>query len=92
MLHTNDFNTCYSPTLNLVDMGVKRIGMENCIWMLKILQTRNQRTTKLSMEKAREIRSLYAAGGTTYRKLAAQFGVVEATIGFVVKNKKWKEQ
>lgn len=28
MLHTNDFNTCYSPTLNLVGMGVKRIGMK----------------------------------------------------------------
>ena len=64
---------------------------DNCIWMLKIHQTRNQRTTKLSMEKARSIRALYAAGGITYRKLADQFGVVEATIGFIIQNKKWKE-
>lgn len=64
---------------------------DNCIWLLKNLQNRNQRTNKLSMEKAREIRALYAAGGTSYRRLAIKFGVAASLIGFVVQNKKWKE-
>ncbi len=64
---------------------------QNCIWLLKSLQNRNQRNTKLSMEKVREIRSLYAAGGITQRGLAARFGVAPSSIGFILQNKKWKE-
>ncbi len=64
---------------------------ENCIWMLKSLQNRNQRNTKLSMEKAREIRSTYTAGGVTQRVLATRFGVSSASISDILQNKKWKE-
>lgn len=64
---------------------------ENCIWMLKIYQTRNQTTTKFSMEKAREIRAIYAAGGISQRALAAKYGTSQATIAAMLINKTWKE-
>jgi hypothetical protein len=64
---------------------------DNCIWGLKIHQTRNQRNTKLSMEKAREIRKRYAAGGITMQALADEYGVVENNISAVIRNRIWKE-
>jgi len=63
---------------------------ENCIWMLKIHQTRNQRNTKLSIEKAREIRAKYAAG-IKPKQLAIEYGVGSGMIHYVVSGKKWKE-
>lgn len=63
----------------------------NCVWLLKSLQTRNQRNTKIDMEKAREIRVLYARGDTTYRELGERYGVASTIIAGVVKGRIWKE-
>ena len=43
----------------------------------------------LTEESVRQIRSEYAKGQTTYKKLAAKHGVVSGTIAFVVKRKTW---
>ena len=40
---------------------------------------------KLGEDKAKQIRELYAAGGTTYDKLAVQFEVNKTTIAKIVK-------
>lgn len=63
---------------------------ENCIWLLKALQCRNQRTTKLSMGKAREIRAKYATG-IKPKQIASEYGVGSGMIHYVVSGKKWKE-
>lgn len=64
---------------------------ENCVWGLKIHQTRNQRNTKLSMGKARDIRKRYKAGGITMQKLADEYGTTETNISAVMKGRIWKE-
>ncbi len=69
----------------------KGYSKENCVWMLKIYQTRNQRNTKLSMEKAREIRALYAIGNTTYDKIAKIYDVSDTVIAGIIKGRVWKE-
>lgn len=46
--------------------------------------------SKLSPEKAREIRHLHAAGGTQ-RALAAQFGVTKTAIAQVLRGETWRD-
>lgn len=45
---------------------------------------------KLNDAKIIEIRVSYAAGGTTQRRLAAQFGVDQALIGLIINRKIWR--
>lgn len=86
----------------LADMGERPEGMtldrkdnnkgynpENCKWSTRQEQNRNQRRTKLSLEKAREIRFLYAQGGVTHMKLAERYGVGHTIIGSIINNKIW---
>lgn len=47
--------------------------------------------SKLNIEKANEIRKLFASGNYTKVKLAKIFNVTDATIGNVVRNKNWAE-
>jgi len=63
----------------------------NCRWASDATQARNQRRTKLSMEKAREIRKLRSEGWT-YKGLAARFNVSEGSIGFVLSGRQWWEE
>jgi len=44
---------------------------------------------KLTQEKADEIRRLYAAGGTSYRDLAAKFRVSSCAISNIMNRKRW---
>lgn len=45
---------------------------------------------KLTTEAVREIRRQHAAGGTTYAKLGAQFGVSTLAIQWVVRRITWR--
>jgi len=45
---------------------------------------------RLTDDAVREIRRLYAAGGTTHAALAARFGVQPHAIGKVVRRERWK--
>jgi hypothetical protein len=46
--------------------------------------------TKLTESQVLEIRRLYAAGDTTQRKLAAQFGLHQTKIGSIIRRELWK--
>jgi hypothetical protein len=65
---------------------------QNCIWATPAQQARNRRCVKLTLDKAREIRSLYAAGGRRQIDLAEQFGVSQRNISSIVCGRKWQEQ
>jgi hypothetical protein len=47
-------------------------------------------THKLTNDAVREIRRKYAQGEATHKQLAREFGVVEGTIGFVLREETWK--
>ncbi len=64
---------------------------ENCIWLPKSLQCRNQRNTKLTIEKAREIRAKHKAG-IMPTVLSREYGVSPSMISMIVSGKKWAEQ
>lgn len=63
---------------------------QNCRWATDFDQARNQRTNKLSMEKAREMRALRKAGWT-YAELARRFDVSEGSVSFVLSSRQWDE-
>lgn len=75
--------------------SIERINNEgnyepgNCRWATNLEQSKNKRTTKLSDEKAAQIRKLRAEG-VTYKALAKMFNVSEGSIGFVLKEQQWK--
>lgn len=48
------------------------------------------RHTKMTQEKANEIRELYNAGGHTYQTLAEQFKISKATVADIIKYRTWK--
>lgn len=45
---------------------------------------------KLTSAQVNEIRSLYAAGGTSHRRLAKQFGLRDSYVGMIINGKIWK--
>jgi hypothetical protein len=57
----------------------------------KKMSGENNPKAKLTLELVRQIRNEYALGGTSYRKLAAIYGVDFTTIADIIKNKIWKE-
>lgn len=63
---------------------------QNCRWATATQQMCNTRATKLSEEKAREIRERRAATGESYAKIGADYGVGHTAIWAVVTNRKWK--
>jgi len=62
---------------------------ENCRWCLPKENSRHSRWAKLSMEKAKSIRSIYAEGGCSHRDLAKMFGVKKAAITRVLNYQTW---
>lgn len=57
-----------------------------------IAETRGERNknSKLSTQQILDIRSKYSAGGTSQKKLAAEYGVSSTTIYFIVSGLSWK--
>ena len=45
--------------------------------------------SKLTTDQVRDIRALYAAGGTTQQELGDRFGVKRETIGYVIRGDNW---
>jgi integrase len=62
---------------------------DNCRWATKLVQNRNQRTTKLNGTQVRMIRRRYARGKVTQAELAARFGVCRQHISKVVRGVHW---
>jgi hypothetical protein len=63
---------------------------ENCRWATRTAQMRNSSQSKLTIERAREIRRLRTQGWT-YKALAGRFGIDQSNVGLIVKGKAWKE-
>ncbi len=61
----------------------------NCHWTTAINNRQNRSTSKLSMEKAREIRRKYNTGNYTQEELSTIYGVSYASINRVLKYKAW---
>ena len=69
----------------------KGYSKENCYWATKAAQARNRRTTKLTIDAAREIRALRAAGvgcGT----LAKRYKINVSTVKDICRNKIWIDE
>jgi hypothetical protein len=56
--------------------------------LLAVGEKNNQ--TPFTADQVREIRRRHGAGGTSYRKLAAEYGVSWNTIRYIVKRRYWK--
>lgn len=75
-------------TLDRVDNS-RGYSPENCRWVTNAENCQNQRTTKLTQEKADEIRSAYALGQMNQYELANKYGVSQATTSRIILNKSW---
>lgn len=65
----------------------------NCQFLTPAENSRKRPNTKLSLEKARKIRTLYKNGThLSYREVGEKYGVVATTIMDVINNKIWKDQ
>lgn len=65
---------------------------ENCRWATPAQNSQNQRSNVLTMEKAHNIRALYALKGVSYRDLAINYGVSRGAVQAVLENRAWKEE
>ncbi len=66
---------------------------DNCRWTNPIIQGRNTRRVKLTLEKAKEIREKYKINPYPYtvKDLSKEYDVSDATIYVIIQNRIWKE-
>ena len=69
----------------------KNYSPSNCIWATAADQSRNRRSTKLTLKDARKIRKLYFENKYTRTKIAESFGISPRNVDFIVKNLTWKD-
>jgi hypothetical protein len=85
VLHSCDNPPCVNPahlhlgthTTNMREMFARKRRVKNNPW-------------KVTADQVREIRARYAAGGTSYRKLAVDYGVHAVHIGHIVRRVVWR--
>lgn len=63
---------------------------ENCIWVLKKHQQRNQRTTVLNEDKVIAIRQKFSEGARQV-DLAKEYGIRASHVSSIIKRKCWKD-
>jgi hypothetical protein len=91
--HKCDNTSCVNPHHlfegtqqdNMTDMWIKGRG--------KVVGSKGEKNnlSKLKEFQVKEIRAKYAAGGTTYKKLAKEYNVRDkSTIGDIINHKTWK--
>ena len=61
----------------------------NCRWTTQVINGRHTSTTKLSMQKAEEIRNKYQKGNITMEELGFLYEVSRVTIGSVIRKEIW---
>ena len=78
------------------DLEINRINNDgnyepyNCNFITSKENTQHRRSSKLTLEKANEIRELYKTGKYTRKQLAEIYNVSRALIGMIINNKIWK--
>lgn len=65
---------------------------ENCHFCTRVANGRNKSCTKLTIEKAEHLRSLYSGGGHTHQSLATLFCVSKAVAGKIIRNQLWVKE
>ena len=65
-------------------------SLDNCHWVTRIENIRKAPCTKLTIEKAKEIKELYKKGDFLQKELAKKYGVSCSTICSIVNSKIWK--
>ncbi len=63
---------------------------ENCNWVTPAKNSQNRSSTKLTLQKAEEIKNRYRATDISQKKLASIYGVSRETIRDIVSSKNWK--
>lgn len=63
----------------------------NCRFVTHTINSRNRRSAKLNIEKAREIRFKRCVTGASYKDLVKEYNVNKSTICGIIKNNLWKE-
>lgn len=76
-------------TIGRID-DTKNYEPKNCEWQTRKKQSRNRPFCKLNIQKAREIRKLYAAG-MTQAAIAKKFKVGKTAVAYTVTGKSWAE-
>ncbi len=64
---------------------------DNVRWATQETQVRNRRVTRLTFNKAIEIRKLYASGEWFYRDIAIKYDISASNVGRVLRNEIWRQ-
>jgi hypothetical protein len=90
-IFTEWFNKNYSEglTIERVDYN-KGYSPENCTFIIPAAQARNRRSTKINIEIARKIRTLYTKG-LSQMEITRELHLPLHTIHEVVRGKTWKD-
>lgn len=63
---------------------------ENCRWTTRKENNRNQRKTKLTLEKANEIRKRYKTGLYFQKEIAEEYGIRRQNVSNIIRNNIWR--
>ena len=67
----------------------KGYSLENCRWASVAVNSRNRRSTKLSVQKVIEIKTKYNSGKYTKAGLGREYNVTDTHIGKIISGEKW---
>jgi hypothetical protein len=86
----NDMFVSWLPkaTLDRIDCH-DNYYKENCRWVAKGINSRYKRNTKLTEQRAEEIRKLYATGKHTQAQIAKAYDVDQTVVSNVVTGRSW---
>lgn len=85
--HTCDYPPCCNPAH--LFPGTRQDNASDMVAKERSARHENHSQAVLNWEKVEQIRSMYASGGWSYRKLGRHFGVSYSTISSVVRYQDW---
>lgn len=89
--HSCDTPSCCNP--KHLFLGTHQDNMDDMANKGRQRGLRGERNSqhKLTLEQVKQIRERYSAGGVLQRELAAEFGVSQPMIGYIVRREFWAE-